>query len=95
MVSNPYYHYRDYSILLVLIKRVLSPLNNRLPRNSMRVIRSLGEKRLPLNQTLAEGPITRNFCVAGKTLYSIAAGCNGYKYPGADFSIRYGPIFLA
>jgi hypothetical protein len=29
VVSNPYYHYRDYSILLVLIKRVLSPLNNR------------------------------------------------------------------
>lgn len=93
-MSNPYYYYRNYSILLVLIKRVLSLLNNRLSRDSMLVIRSLGENRLPANQILAEGALMRNSCATGKTVYSIAAGCNGYKYPEADFSMRHGLSFL-
>ena len=93
-MSNPYYYYRNYSILLALIKRLLSPLNNRLSRDSMLVIRSLGEKRLPANQILAEGALTRNSCTAGKTVYSIAPACNGYKYPESFFSTRYGPSFL-
>jgi hypothetical protein len=72
----------------VLIKRVLSPLKK--PYDSMLAIRSLGEYRLPVNQILAEGALMRNSCATGKTLYSIAAGCNGYKYPDSDFSISYG-----
>jgi hypothetical protein len=60
----------------------------------MLAIRSLGENRLPANQILAEGGLMRNSHPTEKTVYSIAAGCNGYKYPESDFSIRYGPSFL-
>src|SRR6202021_2055475 len=75
--GNPYYYYRNYSILLVLIKRVLSPLNNRFSRDSMLTIRSLGENRLPANQNLTEGGLMQLFLPYKK--YSIQH-CSGLQW---------------
>ena len=60
----------------------------------MLVIRSLGENRLPANQILAEAALMRNSLPTENTVYSIAAGCNGYKYPESYFSILHGLLFL-
>ena len=81
LVSNLYYYYRNYSILLVFIKRVLKPTQQPLTKRFYASDQEPGGEPASRKSILAEGALMLNSCATAKTVYSIAEGCNGYKYP--------------